>query len=101
MLNSLFSLFYVTRELHRFLHRGRAKFCCMLKPLYLNFTDHFESFSFFIVIILLPNLKGIVVRNTQGSIKIITVANEFIFKGLLLLISVLYWFLLNLFVSYS
>ena len=25
MLTSLFSLFYVTREFHRFLHRGRAK----------------------------------------------------------------------------
>ena len=26
MLTSLFSLFYVTREFHRFLHRGRAEF---------------------------------------------------------------------------
>ena len=26
MLTSLFSLFYVTREFHRFLHRGRASF---------------------------------------------------------------------------
>ena len=27
VLTSLFSLFYVTREFHRFLHRGRAKKC--------------------------------------------------------------------------
>ena len=27
MLNSLFSLFYVTGEFHRFLHRGRAEDC--------------------------------------------------------------------------
>ena len=27
MLTSLFSLFYVTGEFHRFLHRGRAEFC--------------------------------------------------------------------------
>ena len=38
-------------------------------------------------------------RNTQGSIKIITAANEFIFRGLFLPISELYWFLINLFVS--
>ena len=30
MLSSLFSLFYVTGEFHRFLHRGRAKFCSSL-----------------------------------------------------------------------
>ena len=36
MLTSLFSLFYVTREFHRFLHRGRAKFsggACPRTPL--------------------------------------------------------------------
>ena len=27
ILTSLFSLFYVTGEFHRFLHRGRAYFC--------------------------------------------------------------------------
>ena len=31
MLTSLFSLFYVTREFHRFLHRGRACMCCILE----------------------------------------------------------------------
>ena len=34
MLTSLFSLFYVTGEFHRFLHRGRAKILIkfILKP---------------------------------------------------------------------
>ena len=31
MLTSLFSLFYVTREFQRFLHRGRAKFIVALE----------------------------------------------------------------------
>ena len=32
MLTSLFSLFYVTGEFHRFLHRGRAKNSCAVYP---------------------------------------------------------------------
>ena len=36
MSTSLFSLFYVTCEFHRFLHRGRAENCCFDRKQLLN-----------------------------------------------------------------
>ena len=36
MLTSLFSLFYVTCEFHRFLHRRRAENCCFDRKRLLN-----------------------------------------------------------------
>ena len=42
------------------------KFCCTLKPLYSNFTDHFGGSSFFIS---LTNLEGIIVIVSQKKKK--------------------------------
>ena len=54
MLTSLFSLFYVTREFHRFLHRARAKFnesaiVLVIALLRKFISETFSSFETFIM----------------------------------------------------
>ena len=43
MLTSLFSLFYVTREFHRFLHRGRAALLTMDRSRIILFFSELTS----------------------------------------------------------
>ena len=49
MLTSLFSLFYVTREFHRFLHRGRASglgTCLMKETVVVWYSNRCPKFIF-------------------------------------------------------